>query len=101
MDTKEKKPENQDARRIIEEMIIEDLKDIENSSGFLLDAVAEIKKHAEQSLQKLEPQNEPKPPETSKYFRNEYGGPWSNALREKYMKAQREKHGIKMREGYE
>ena len=81
MYTKEKKPENQDPKKIIDEMIIEDLKDIENSSGFLLDTVADIKKHAEQALQKLEPQNEPKQPETPRYFRNEYGGPWSNALR--------------------
>ena len=81
MYTKKNKPENQDPKKIIDEMIIEDLKNIESSSGLLLHAVAEIKTHAEQALQKLKPQNEPIQPETPRYFRNEYGGPWSNALR--------------------
>jgi hypothetical protein len=85
----------------VNEMIIEDLKNIESSSELLLEALTEIKKHIKQALQNIKPPNEPKQSEPPKYYGNGQAGPWSNALREKYMKAQREKHGIKMREGYE
>lgn len=93
------------------EKIIEDLKTIENYSELLLEALSTINRRAKQARQLLEIQvqdtkqsqiklEHPKT-EPPTYHHSFSGGPWSNALREKYMKALREKHGIKMREGYE
>ena len=90
MGTKENKPENQEPKKIIDEMIIEDLKDIESSSGLLLDALTEINRRAKQARQLLEIQVQdtkqsqiiPESPKTEppNYYRNEQGGPWSRAL---------------------
>ena len=93
------------------EILLEDLKTIESYSELLLEALTVINRRAKQARQQIEIQMldtkqslikpEPLKTEPLNYYRNEHGGPWSNALRKKYMKALKEKHGIKMREGYE
>ena len=103
--------ENNPSNMGVNEMIIEDLKTIESSSFFLHHELTEINRRAKQARQLLEiqvqytkqSQIKPEPPKTEPptYHHSFSGGPWSNALREKYFKALREKHGIKMREGYE
>ena len=82
-------------------MIIEDLKTIESSSALLMEALTTITRKAKQAREILETQSkeQPKKETPSPSFRHVYsGGPWSNALRSTYLKAQREKHGIKPRE---
>ena len=97
---KEPSSENNPSNIGVTEIIIEDLKTIESSSGLLQEALATITIRAKQARGILETQlkEQPKKETPSHSFRNEYGGPWSNALRSMYLKAQREKRGIKLRE---
>ena len=93
------------------EKVIENLQSIEGYLDLLLEALTNINHKATQARLLIEIQLRdnkqsqiiPEQPKTEKPTGHHSfsGGPWSNALREKYMKALREKHGIKMREGYE
>jgi hypothetical protein len=103
MDAKETKPENQESKSFLDEMILEDFKTIESNADMIIELIQIIHRRAKQARQILEIEaqkpKQPEPPtsEPPRQFRNEYGGPWSNALRTMSLKAQRRKHGIKMR----
>ncbi len=109
MDIKETKPEPQEPKSFLDEMILEDFKTIESYSDTAIECLTIIHRRAKQARQILEIEaQKPKQPETSnpEPQNNErpqhfIGGPWSNALKEKYEKALHEKHGIKMRPEYD
>ena len=103
MDTKETKPENQEPKSFLQEMILEDFKTIESNADMIIELIQIINRRAKQArqIQEIEAQKpkQPEPPtsEPPQHFSNKYGGPWSNTMKEKYEKALHEKHGIKMR----